>query len=231
MKWFTPAKIMWFGGVLALALWLWWFSFPLGTTDEMSGQIGDKFGALNTLFTCLAFIGIVAGLVHQHRAYEMEEAAIIRGIADEMEMTWNSYRLMRPIIEAVGEDEIFPMRQPELISVFPIFTANAAHIGKIKNHGLRRRFLSAYFANITQLTLFKNNACAINDLEDAERKIDGLRSSSAQSRLDRNREIAVSIARAIRNQNKVIVAEMESLLSELRLLGFIQPTESASDLP
>ena len=65
--------------VVVFAVWgAYWFS-NLGIIDSSErGQFGDKFGGLNTLFTGLAFVGLIATLWHQFdenqkRAGEMFE--------------------------------------------------------------------------------------------------------------------------------------------------------------
>lgn len=59
-----------FGAAVVCVLWYWYWNNSLGMTRTEAGQFGDKFGALNTLFTGLALVGLVATLVHQHQQVE-----------------------------------------------------------------------------------------------------------------------------------------------------------------
>lgn len=51
---------------LVIALWLGYGLLRLDRPIEKWGVFGDKFGALNTLFTGLAMVGLLATLKHQH---------------------------------------------------------------------------------------------------------------------------------------------------------------------
>lgn len=68
-------RFFFFAVVVAL-LWVGWWFFPmrfdysLGTDKQ--GQIGDKFGALNTLFTGLALLAVAYSIKHERDAHREE---------------------------------------------------------------------------------------------------------------------------------------------------------------
>lgn len=63
-----------FWGIVVIGAWVaWWFvpmRFDDCITTEQQGQIGDKFGALNTLFTGVAFIGLAYSILSERQARE-----------------------------------------------------------------------------------------------------------------------------------------------------------------
>lgn len=58
-------RILVFGGLGVLLVWGFYGYIDLSFTRSEWGSIGDKFGALNTLFTGLAMVGVVAALWHE----------------------------------------------------------------------------------------------------------------------------------------------------------------------
>lgn len=81
----TPARIVLIGAIVVIGLWLWYSQLSFGRTVEKWGVFGDKFGALNTLFTGLGFVGILATLYHQHREIQGSKddlAQILKALAD-----------------------------------------------------------------------------------------------------------------------------------------------------
>jgi hypothetical protein len=68
--------------VLVISAWVYFWTADLGKADEAArGQFGDKFGALNTLFTGLAFVGLIATLWHEresNNAREQETRQLMR---------------------------------------------------------------------------------------------------------------------------------------------------------
>lgn len=65
MKKFLIPWIIFIGTMGVLAVWFAWMDFCPGIDLQSQGQFGDKFGALNTLFTGLAFVGVIAALWHE----------------------------------------------------------------------------------------------------------------------------------------------------------------------
>lgn len=86
----TSVRILIWGGVLIVGAWVGWMAVTPGGSVEAAGWFGDKFGALNTLFTGLAAVGVVAALWHERegaadREHEHKELlAAMKGQAEEM---------------------------------------------------------------------------------------------------------------------------------------------------
>jgi len=75
-----------FAILAVLGLWLWWYymasylsSIPLATVSSIEawGTFGDSFGSLNTLFTGLAFIGLVY-TIHVQRKEMKETSEVLK---------------------------------------------------------------------------------------------------------------------------------------------------------
>jgi hypothetical protein len=57
-----------------LGIWIFFWGSNLAIIqDDARGQFGDKFGALNTLFTGLAFVGLIATLWHERESSTQRE--------------------------------------------------------------------------------------------------------------------------------------------------------------
>ncbi|MDO8540066.1 MAG: hypothetical protein Q7S40_06445 [Opitutaceae bacterium] len=60
--------------LLVIGIWVFFWCSDLGISkDDVRGQFGDKFGALNTLFTGLAFVGLIATLWHERESSNQRE--------------------------------------------------------------------------------------------------------------------------------------------------------------
>lgn len=73
MKKYLIPWIIIIGGVVVFALWVGWAYVSPGNDLPAQGQFGDKYGALNTLFTGLAFVGVIAALWHDRDGAEDRE--------------------------------------------------------------------------------------------------------------------------------------------------------------
>lgn len=62
----SPWGIFILGSGFVIFVWLVYAQLTLGKPLQKWGEFCDKFGALNTLFTGLALVGLIATLVHQH---------------------------------------------------------------------------------------------------------------------------------------------------------------------
>jgi hypothetical protein len=79
-------QIMIFGGLFVLFLWGGYAFFDFGLKRDEAGQFGDKFGALNTLFTGLAFVGLVAAFWHEREqatGRDVEQAQLLAAMKDQ----------------------------------------------------------------------------------------------------------------------------------------------------
>ncbi|MCM3632950.1 hypothetical protein [Paenibacillus camelliae] len=69
--------------ILVLVVWISYifimrFFFKSDTDKNSAGTFGDMFGALNTLFTGLAFVGVVISLLQQNKALEQQNKSLIK---------------------------------------------------------------------------------------------------------------------------------------------------------
>ncbi len=95
--------------------WGAWWKFTAPVSDQKSnsdplaaaGQFGDKFGALNTLFTGLAFVGVIAALWHERENADAREAEHKADMAEMREQTDAAYRSTRvtAIIASIEQTE------------------------------------------------------------------------------------------------------------------------------
>ena len=70
-------KFIWFiilGVIVIGALWVGsWFLIDLNIENPTNrGTFGDKFGAINSLFSGLAFIGLIVTLIYQKEELELQ---------------------------------------------------------------------------------------------------------------------------------------------------------------
>lgn len=83
-------KLFFLFAVGVAVLWIGWWFFPmrfdysLGTDKQ--GQIGDKFGALNTLFTGLALLAVAYSIKHERQAH-LEEMEVEKQARKDAEQT------------------------------------------------------------------------------------------------------------------------------------------------
>ncbi len=98
---------------LVFGLWFWWWGYSMGvpsndsseasTSAAVRGQIGDKFGALNTLFTGLAFIGLAYSIMRERQARKGGEQAHAR----QVELAADTARMQAlPILIGLQRDRI-----------------------------------------------------------------------------------------------------------------------------
>lgn len=73
----------------AAVYWTWneWFYFKEEIDYDKAGQIGDKFGALNTLFTGLAFVGLLATFIHERQKVAEADDDLKKTLAAQRETT------------------------------------------------------------------------------------------------------------------------------------------------
>lgn len=86
MKNVTSLRIFVVGSFAVMALWCLYAFFNYGHSLEQAGQFGDKFGALNTLFTGLASVGVVAALWHEREGAadrEREHRELIAAMTEQ----------------------------------------------------------------------------------------------------------------------------------------------------
>ncbi len=78
MKDYKPFLI---SSIVVLTFWISAFYFipKLSYNPEVRGQIGDSFGLLNTLFSGLAFAGIIATIIMQRKELQLQR--------EELELT------------------------------------------------------------------------------------------------------------------------------------------------
>jgi hypothetical protein len=69
----TSSKILLFGFLGVSVMCALFCNITLGHTVEKWGAFGDKFNVLNTLFTGLAFVGLVAALWHDRESGEEQK--------------------------------------------------------------------------------------------------------------------------------------------------------------
>jgi hypothetical protein len=76
-----PWRIFLVGSISVIAIWTFYGALSLGKAIEKWGVFGDKFGALNCLFSGLGYVAIVATLIYQHKesaSKEREAAALMQ---------------------------------------------------------------------------------------------------------------------------------------------------------
>lgn len=81
-KWYESPLFLFalLGAVGLSTLGYWWLIHSWNTDYEKTGQFGDTFGALNAVFTGLAFAGLIFSIMQQRRDLRMqrEELALQR---------------------------------------------------------------------------------------------------------------------------------------------------------
>jgi len=73
--------------IIAIALWLWNGHYGLSLSTTERGVFGDMFGAVNALFSGLAFVGVVYAIVMQRHEITIakREIAYTKTILDEQQ--------------------------------------------------------------------------------------------------------------------------------------------------
>lgn len=88
--------LLWIGILGVLLAWILYANLtPLGADDSW-GIFGDKFGALNTLFTGWAFVGLLATLWHERASAlsrASEHAELIRETREQVREARRNFRL------------------------------------------------------------------------------------------------------------------------------------------
>ncbi len=80
-------KVVLVAAVLVIISWgiFWGWDLRIAE-DAQRGQFGDKFGALNALFTGLALVGLIAAFWHQREESDQREAETLK-LMRQMERT------------------------------------------------------------------------------------------------------------------------------------------------
>jgi len=96
----TSSKILWFGLPAIIIVWAIYGIVKLDKPVEKWGVFGDKFGALNTLFTGLAFVALIATLWHEREKSadaEVDHQKLLAAMAEQTRATIHNAKLQGTI--------------------------------------------------------------------------------------------------------------------------------------
>ena len=132
----TSSKILTVGCAVVLIMWGGYASVKMGRNVQTWGAFGDKFGALNTLFTGLAFVGLVATLWHQRESGEQQQTehkATLAAMQRQADGTASAVEAMRDQIR----ESVRPFVSFDVVPRGFLIEAQLKNSGRTPAHGVK----------------------------------------------------------------------------------------------
>ncbi len=119
-----------------LSFWFWWGPLVEGKTDAR-GQWGDSFGAINALFSALAFAGLIITVLLQREELKAQRAEL-RETRDVLKRTAEAQEQSQAALNAQGDYLARSAKAQALAAVAQISDDDLARLAKVRLQHLQR---------------------------------------------------------------------------------------------
>lgn len=171
---FTRYFVIWASAILVVCIVYGFLAFKLFCTLENSAKFGDSFGALNAVFTGLAFAGVIITFHIQRRQFEtqiedmLESKAIQLRITSAQEETAKIQREISLVQKNQAELNALSTRLTATKILYDVYNLEEQEIehripGGIQRNEERQRVLLNINVCLTEMEQLKERMAALLD--------------------------------------------------------------------
>ena len=114
--------------VVVLVLWGfgWWVPSRVTTNGAAAGQFGDKFGAVNALFSGLAFAGLIVTLLMQREELALQRDEM-KQMREQYERTATAQEASEKVFQKQATATLIAARLQGFASIVDLYIARGTH--------------------------------------------------------------------------------------------------------